>query len=107
MGAISSQNTSLAIVDSTVDSGADQRKKSKLRVTSLWEGNSPGTGEFSAQMAINAVKMFPFDDVIMTYTLGQNGGNITDFVHMLVLTYFQRHNNFINFRVIWNDVTKL
>ena len=41
------------------------KKTSKLRVTGLCAGNSPVTGEFSAQMASNA-KMFPFDDVIMT-----------------------------------------
>ena len=29
-------------------------KTSKLRVTGLWVGNSPGTGEFPAQMASNA-----------------------------------------------------
>ena len=60
MGAVASQITSLTIVHLTVDSDADQRKTSKLRVTSLCAGNSPGTGE----MASNAEK-FPFDDVIM------------------------------------------
>ena len=30
------------------------KKTSKLRVTGLCEGNSPGTGEFPAQMANNA-----------------------------------------------------
>ena len=30
------------------------KKTSKLRVTGLCVGNSPGTGEFSAQMASNA-----------------------------------------------------
>ena len=42
------------------------KKTSKLRVTGLCAGNSPGTGEFSAQMASNA-EMCPFDDVIMCY----------------------------------------
>ena len=46
MGAIASQITSLTIVYSIV--------YSKLRVTGLCEGNSPGTGEFPAQMASNA-----------------------------------------------------
>ena len=41
---------------------------SKLRVTGLCAGNSPGTGEFPAQMASNA-ENFPFDDVIMGKTL--------------------------------------
>ena len=34
------------------------------RVTGLYDGNSPATGEFPAQRASNAA-MFPFDDVIM------------------------------------------
>ena len=41
------------------------RRRSKLPVTGLYAGNSPGTGEFPAQMASNAEK-FPFHDVIMT-----------------------------------------
>ena len=44
------------------------RRRSKktymLRVNGLCAENSPGTGEFSAQMTSNA-EMFPFDDVIM------------------------------------------
>ena len=51
MGAPAFQITSLVIVYSTVYWGADQRKKSKLRVTGLCAGNSPVTGEFPAQMA--------------------------------------------------------
>ena len=30
------------------------KKKSKLRVTGFWAGNSPGTGEFSTEMVCNA-----------------------------------------------------
>ena len=48
MGAVASQITSLTIVHLTVDSDADQRKTSKLRVTSLCAGNSPGTGEMAS-----------------------------------------------------------
>ena len=40
------------------------KKTSKLRDTSLCEGNSPMAGDFPAQRASNA-EMFPFDDVIM------------------------------------------
>ena len=40
------------------------KKTSKFRVTGLCAGNSPGTGDFPAQMASNA-EMFPFNDVIM------------------------------------------
>ena len=54
MGAIASQINSITIVYSTVNSGADQKKISKLRVTGHCEGNSPVTGEFPTQMASNA-----------------------------------------------------
>ena len=50
MGAIASQITSLTIVHSS----ACSKKTSKLRATGLCVGNSPGTGEFPAQMASNA-----------------------------------------------------
>ena len=53
MGAIASQITGLTFVYSTVYSDADERKP-KLRVTGLYAGNSPGIGEFPAQMASNA-----------------------------------------------------
>ena len=42
----------------------DQKKTSKLRVTGLCAGNSPGTGEFPHKWPVTR-KMFPFDDVIM------------------------------------------
>ena len=54
MSAISSQITSVSIVNSTVYSGANQRKTSKLRVTGHCQGNSPVTGEFPAQRSNNA-----------------------------------------------------
>ena len=79
---MASQITSLTIVYSTVYSDADQRKYQKLRVTGLCVGNSPGTGEFPAQMASNRdlhnwapdnsirVTFRPsFDDVIMIYSV--------------------------------------
>ena len=66
MSAMASQITSLTIVYSSVYSGADQRKKSKLRVTGLCEGNSPVTSE-SLHKGPVMRKMFPFDDVIMSY----------------------------------------
>ena len=46
--------TSLTTVFSNVYSDADQRKHQKLRVIGFCAGNSPGTGEFPAQMANNA-----------------------------------------------------
>ena len=54
MGAITPQITSPSIVYSTVYSDADQRKKSKFRVTGLCEENSSVAGEFSAQRANKA-----------------------------------------------------
>ena len=54
MGAIASQITSFTIVYSTVLFRRRSKKTSKLRVTGLYVGNSPGTGDFPAQMASNA-----------------------------------------------------
>ena len=53
MGAIASQITSLTIVYSTGHSRR-WKKTSKFRVTGLCAENSPGTGEFPAQIASNA-----------------------------------------------------
>ena len=53
-GAIASQITSIMIVFSTIYSDADKKNTSKLRVTGHCVGNSPGTGEFPAQMPSNA-----------------------------------------------------
>ena len=50
MGAIASQITSLTIVYSIVIQ-TQIKENTKLRVTGLCAGNSPGTGEFPAQMA--------------------------------------------------------
>ena len=63
MGSMASQITSLTIVYSAIYSGLDPRKTSKLRVTGLCRGNSPGTGEFPAQMASNAENVST-DDVM-------------------------------------------
>ena len=45
--------------------GRRWKKTSKLRITVLSAGNSPGTGEFPAQRPVTR-KKFPFDDVIMS-----------------------------------------
>ena len=58
MSAMASQITSLAIVYSSVYSRRRSKKISKLRVTSLYVGNSPVTV---------TRKMFPDDDVIMLW----------------------------------------
>ena len=57
MGAIASQITSLTIVYSTVYPRRKSKKTSKLRVTDLCAGNSPGTGEFPAQRDSNAANV--------------------------------------------------
>ena len=44
LSAMASQITGVSIVYSTVCSGPDQKKTSKLRVTGVCEGNSPVTG---------------------------------------------------------------
>ena len=51
--------------------GHRSKKTSKFHVTGLCAGNSPGTGEFPAQMASNA-EMFPFDDVIIMRVLSHH-----------------------------------
>ena len=62
MGAIASQITSLTIVYSTVYSRADQRKKSKLRVTGLLpqmtsnRGRARGPAGFDAPFNMGSTK---------------------------------------------------
>ena len=68
IGAVASQITSLTIVYSSVYSGADQKKISKVLVTGLWVGNSPVTGDFPAQMASNAENVQFHDIVILIVT---------------------------------------
>ena len=48
--------------------GRRSKKTSKFRVTGLYAGNSPGAGEFPAQMASNAENV-SIDDVIMLVRL--------------------------------------
>ena len=52
MSSMASKITGVSIVYSTVCPGAD-KKTSKLRVTCLYEGNSPVTGKFTAHRASN------------------------------------------------------
>ena len=54
MGIVASQITSLTIVYATVYSDADQSKHQSSASLAFYVGNSPGTGEFPAQMASNA-----------------------------------------------------
>ena len=54
MGVIASQISSLTIVYSTVYSDADKKNPSKPASLAICAGNSPGTGEFPAQMTSNS-----------------------------------------------------
>ena len=54
MSTMAYQITGVSFVYSAVCSGTDQKKKSKLCVTGLCEGNSLVTGEFPTQRAYNA-----------------------------------------------------
>ena len=54
MSAMASQITGVSIVYSTVFSGTDQRKHQSSALLALCAGNTPVTGEFSAQRASNA-----------------------------------------------------
>ena len=63
MSEMASQITSRTIVYSIVYSSADQRRH-QSRVTGLYAGNSPVTGEFPVQLTSNAENV-SIDDVIM------------------------------------------
>ena len=63
MTTMASQITSLTVVYSIVYSDAD-KKTSKLRVTGLCVGNSPGPVNSPHKGPVTR-KVFPFDDVIM------------------------------------------
>ena len=73
MSLMTSQITSISIVHLTVCSGADQRKHQSsaslafVRGIHWWPVNSPHKGPVTR-------KMFPFDDVIMIYTLFKKKG---------------------------------
>ena len=83
MDAIASQITSLTIVYSTVYLDADQRKKSLLRVIGLCVGNSPETGEFTAQMASNA------EDVSIWWRHHENPGKSWDLCTHFIIAAVQ------------------
>ena len=54
MSTVASQIIGVSIVYSTVCSGLDKKKTSKIRVTGLCEGNSQVTGSFPVQRGSNA-----------------------------------------------------
>ena len=65
MSTMASQITSITIVYSTVYSRRRSKKTSKLRVTGLCAGNSPGPVNSPYKGPVTR-KMFPCDDVIMS-----------------------------------------
>ena len=66
MGTITSQITSLTIVYSTVNSGADQSKHQSPASPAFVWGIHRGPVNFPHKWPVTR-KMFPFDDVIMSY----------------------------------------
>ena len=79
MEAIASQITSLASVYSTVWFGADQRKhQSSASLAFVW-GIHRGPVNSPHKWPVTR-KMFPFDDVIMTYTYFMSSDKITTIV---------------------------
>ena len=78
------------------------KKTPKIRVTGLCAGNSPVTGECPAQMASNA-EMFPFDDVIMFFTIDATWGSF--YWHGLTLFPAWIINHMPS--KVWNEITHL
>ena len=66
MSTMASQINSLTIVNTTVYSQIKNKQTTKLRVTGLWAGNSPVTGEFPAQRVSNAENV--------SFSIGVGGG---------------------------------
>ena len=97
MSVIASQITSLTIACSTAYSGADEKKPSKLCVTGLCAGKSPGNSPHKWSVTR---KMFPFDDVIMcnhssiTHTIiTRYGGTIPTLLHQNDVVVTMSFNN--------------
>ena len=66
MGPMASQITSLAIAYSTVYSGADKKNPSKLHLTGLCAGNSPGTSSW--KLFGNCIYIIDIFFVFITFT---------------------------------------
>ena len=78
MDTMTSQITSLAIVYSTVHAGADQRKhQSSASLAFVW-GIHRGPVNSPHKWPVTR-KMFPFDDIIMTYFFHGSAGQTTLF----------------------------
>ena len=74
--------------------GRRSKKTSKLRVTDLCAGNSPGTGEFPAQMASNAENV----------SIRWRHHEIVNTVNAVWLYWVWRHGNVINIVLIAHNV---
>ena len=106
--------------------GRRSTKTSKLRVIGLCAGNSPGTGEFPAQMASNAenvsiwwhhhfdISPFPCDVSIIDWEFGQTNFAANDGTCLFRLVYYMglvgknsyfkwSHINFITSKITGNS----
>ena len=80
MGAMAFQITSIAIVNSTVYSGADQRKHQSSASLAFVRGIHRGPVNSPHKWPVTR-KMFPFDDVIMIndYPISHQGVRISHY----------------------------
>ena len=77
------------------------KKTSKLCVTGLCAGNSPGTGEFPRKGPVTR-KMFPFDDVIMQlFQDGWNSKATHPCSHLI-----SDNRNTTSWTILWNSVIR-
>ena len=69
------------------------KKTSKLRVTGLWEGNSPGTGEFPARRASNAeiVSIWWRHHEIAIHDMGMQALRMARIDFMFLVDVFRPH----------------
>ena len=88
--------------------GCRSKKTSKLRVTGLCVGNSPGTGEFSAQMASNAenVSIWWRHHAGVNWPSDKIKSNTPRFRCILVITLIFS-TKFVLIKAIYNNVTAL
>ena len=83
MSAIASQITSLTVVYSTVYSGADQRKHESSASLALVRGIHRGPVNSPHKWPVTR-KMFPFDDVIMPFTIERQAQLLNAKTYMIV-----------------------
>ena len=90
MDAIASQITSLTIVYSTFHSGADQSKhQSSASLAFVW-GIHRGPVNSPHKWPVTR-KMFPFDDVIMSFERGHRTSAVDPYLKNLNPNIFRRH----------------